>query len=176
MFYMFLGAVIGYVTNWLAIKMLFWPRAPVYVFGHRLPMTPGLFVRRRRDFARALGQLTEKEFVCADELYGAMKRAEDQGLVAEFLSEMGPIFTAAYRLYARKTDAESFRRDCRILAAKLCEGSVIADVICSKIESLPAARVEDMIMAVVRRELTAITWLGAVLGAAIGALKLVIGG
>ena len=35
------GAVIGYFTNLIAVKMLFYPRKPVYLFGHQLPLTPG---------------------------------------------------------------------------------------------------------------------------------------
>ena len=36
-----IGAVIGYFTNMIAVKMLFYPRKPIYVFGHQLPLTPG---------------------------------------------------------------------------------------------------------------------------------------
>ena len=36
-----IGAVIGYFTNLIAVKMLFYPRKPVYIFGHQLPLTPG---------------------------------------------------------------------------------------------------------------------------------------
>ena len=37
-----LGAVIGYCTNWLAVKMLFKPLEPIKVFGRTLPFTPGV--------------------------------------------------------------------------------------------------------------------------------------
>ena len=37
-----LGALIGYITNWLAVKMLFRPREAKYLFGHRIPFTPGV--------------------------------------------------------------------------------------------------------------------------------------
>ena len=36
------GAVIGYITNWLAIKMLFKPHNEKRVFGIRIPFTQGI--------------------------------------------------------------------------------------------------------------------------------------
>ncbi len=42
-----IGAVIGYITNWLAIKMLFRPREAKYIFGMKLPFTPGLIPKEK---------------------------------------------------------------------------------------------------------------------------------
>ncbi|MCI5208839.1 MAG: DUF445 family protein, partial [Candidatus Electrothrix sp. ATG2] len=36
-----LGALIGYLTNKVAIRMLFRPLNPWYILGKRVPMTPG---------------------------------------------------------------------------------------------------------------------------------------
>lgn len=49
------GALIGGVTNHLAIKMLFKPHKPIYIKGKRLPFTPGLIPKRRDELARQLG-------------------------------------------------------------------------------------------------------------------------
>lgn len=49
------GAVIGYSTNWLAIKMLFKPHAPKYIGKFRIPFTPGLIPKERERIARSLG-------------------------------------------------------------------------------------------------------------------------
>ena len=38
-----IGGVIGYFTNYIAVKMLFYPRTEVRLFGHVLPFTPGAF-------------------------------------------------------------------------------------------------------------------------------------
>lgn len=51
------GAIIGGVTNHLAIKMLFRPYQPIYIRKWRLPFTPGLIPRRRQDLAIQLGRL-----------------------------------------------------------------------------------------------------------------------
>ena len=40
-----IGMIIGYFTNWLAVKMLFRPRRAKYIAGRRLPFTPGVIPR-----------------------------------------------------------------------------------------------------------------------------------
>ena len=42
-----LGAIIGYVTNRIAIKMLFRPLTAKHVLGIRVPLTPGVIPRNR---------------------------------------------------------------------------------------------------------------------------------
>lgn len=63
-----IGAVIGYITNDLAIRMLFRPRKAVYVFGHRLPFTPGIVPRRKDQLAKILGDAIVEKFFNADDL------------------------------------------------------------------------------------------------------------
>ncbi|MEQ6377257.1 DUF445 family protein [Bacillaceae bacterium S4-13-58] len=52
-----IGAVIGGVTNSLAIKMLFRPYRPVYIGKKRFPFTPGLIPKRREELAEQLGKI-----------------------------------------------------------------------------------------------------------------------
>jgi uncharacterized membrane protein YheB (UPF0754 family) len=168
---MTVGAVIGYVTNWLAIKMLFWPHEPVLVFGRQLPFTPGLFIRRRRDFSTSISQMAQARFANAEDLCASARDAERQGLVDRFLDQMGPVFKLAFNLYVARTNEDQFMEDCRRLSSTLGSGGVIAHMIRDKIDAMPSAEIEAMIMDVVRRELKAITWLGALLGAGIGCLQ-----
>ncbi|MBB5325352.1 uncharacterized membrane protein YheB (UPF0754 family) [Anoxybacillus tepidamans] len=57
LFMMVVGAIIGGVTNALAIKMLFRPYKPIYIYGKRLPFTPGLIPKRREELAHQLGKM-----------------------------------------------------------------------------------------------------------------------
>jgi uncharacterized membrane protein YheB (UPF0754 family) len=50
-----IGAIIGYFTNYIAVKMLFRPLEPVYVFGKRLPFTPGIIPKSKDRIAVAVG-------------------------------------------------------------------------------------------------------------------------
>lgn len=49
------GAVIGYFTNWLAIKMLFLPYKEKYLFGIKIPFTPGIIPKERKKLANSIG-------------------------------------------------------------------------------------------------------------------------
>ncbi len=62
------GAVIGYITNDIAIRMLFRPHKAVYVFGRRLPFTPGIVPRRKDQLAAILGEAIVEKFFNADDL------------------------------------------------------------------------------------------------------------
>lgn len=52
-----IGALIGGVTNSLAIKMLFRPYRALYIGKYRLPFTPGLIPKRQKELAQQLGKM-----------------------------------------------------------------------------------------------------------------------
>ena len=49
-----IGAFIGYGTNCLAIMMLFRPHRPVYFFGYKMPLTPGLIPKEQGRLAKKM--------------------------------------------------------------------------------------------------------------------------
>lgn len=50
------GAVIGYITNWLAIKMLFRPHKELRIGKFRVPFTPGLIPKEKYRIAKSVGE------------------------------------------------------------------------------------------------------------------------
>lgn len=58
-----LGAVIGYVTNAIAIRMLFRPLKEIRLLGVRLPLTPGVIPRQRLQLADNIGQMVSRELL-----------------------------------------------------------------------------------------------------------------
>lgn len=58
-----LGAIIGYVTNAIAIRMLFRPLTEKRVFGVRIPLTPGLIPRERGDLAESMARMVSTELL-----------------------------------------------------------------------------------------------------------------
>jgi uncharacterized membrane protein YheB (UPF0754 family) len=60
------GAIIGYFTNWLAIKMLFRPYSEYRIFGIRLPFTPGLIPKERRALAKKIGAALSEHVITKD--------------------------------------------------------------------------------------------------------------
>jgi uncharacterized membrane protein YheB (UPF0754 family) len=58
-----IGAVIGYVTNAIAIRMLFRPLTEIRVLGVRLPLTPGIIPKQRAQLAESIGQMVSRELL-----------------------------------------------------------------------------------------------------------------
>lgn len=49
------GAIIGYITNDIAIRMLFRPHQAKYIFGVKIPFTPGIIPKEKGRIAQAIG-------------------------------------------------------------------------------------------------------------------------
>lgn len=58
-----IGALIGAVTNHLAIRMLFRPLEAKYIGKYRIPFTPGLIPKRRDELAANLGRTVVKHLL-----------------------------------------------------------------------------------------------------------------
>ncbi|MCL1994445.1 MAG: DUF445 family protein [Spirochaetes bacterium] len=71
-----IGAIIGYSTNVVAVKMLFRPLKEVRIFGIRLPFTPGILPRQRRHLAESIGAMVERELFTAEILRQRLDREE----------------------------------------------------------------------------------------------------
>lgn len=52
-----IGAIIGYCTNYIAVKMLFRPLYPIKLFGRQLPFTPGIIPKGQHRLAHAIGEV-----------------------------------------------------------------------------------------------------------------------
>ena len=52
-----LGCIIGYITNDIAIKMLFHPRKSYYIGKFHIPFTPGLIPQQKGRIAKAIGKM-----------------------------------------------------------------------------------------------------------------------
>lgn len=62
------GGLIGYFTNDLAIKMLFRPYKPLYIFKKRLPFTPGLIPRNQERLAKRVSDTIMNSLLTPEEL------------------------------------------------------------------------------------------------------------
>jgi len=51
-----IGAIIGYITNWLAIKMLFKPHKEIKIGKFKVPFTPGLIPKEKSRIAKSVGE------------------------------------------------------------------------------------------------------------------------
>ncbi len=63
-----LGALIGYITNYIAVKMLFRPYKPIKIGKWTLPFTPGIIPKRKGALARAVGNAVGHRLFTGDDL------------------------------------------------------------------------------------------------------------
>jgi len=80
------GAVIGYVTNVIAIRMLFRPLKEVRIFGIRLPFTPGILPRQRKNLAKSIGSMVERELLTPEILRDRLSRDDVREKIKQAIS------------------------------------------------------------------------------------------
>ncbi|HET7656980.1 MAG TPA: DUF445 family protein [Bacillales bacterium] len=83
-FLIVIGAVIGGITNSLAIKMLFRPYNPIYIGRWRLPFTPGLIPKRRDELARQLGKTVMEHLLTPESIRRKLADADFQEEVLQW--------------------------------------------------------------------------------------------
>lgn len=66
------GALIGYCTNYIAIKMLFRPQKPIYVFEKKLPFTPGVIPKNKSRIAAAVGKAVGQNLFTNQDIVNAI--------------------------------------------------------------------------------------------------------
>lgn len=69
-----LGAVIGYVTNYIAIRMLFRPLRAWRIFGMRVPLTPGIIPSKRHELAQKMGEMVGSHLLTAEDVGQALEK------------------------------------------------------------------------------------------------------
>jgi uncharacterized membrane protein YheB (UPF0754 family) len=86
------GAIIGYVTNMVAIKMLFRPLKEIRFFRFRLPFTPGILPRERKKLADSIGRMVEQELLTPGVLRERLARSDvrenAKGALGAYTNEM----------------------------------------------------------------------------------------
>lgn len=82
-----IGAIIGYATNWIAVKMLFRPHKEVRVFGWKLPFTPGVIPKGQGRLARAVGRVVEEQLLTREVLEEELLAEEKKQKIKEMVGE-----------------------------------------------------------------------------------------
>lgn len=84
---MSVGALIGGLTNELAIRMLFRPYNAKYIGKWRVPFTPGLIPKRHQELAFQMGKLVENYLITPDGIRKMMKEGEVEKEVSKWLQQ-----------------------------------------------------------------------------------------
>lgn len=106
------GAIIGYFTNWLAIKMLFRPYKEKRILGMKVPFTPGLIPKEKDRMAKNISEsvgehLLNEESIAKSLKEPAVKVKIKEAIelkVDEFLLTKGTVGERAVDLFGVKSD------------------------------------------------------------------------
>ena len=80
------GALVGTVTNWLAIQMLFYPREETVYLGFF--KYQGLFPKRQHEMATKMGEIASRELIIPREIFNELcEQLLPEALTAEHLAE-----------------------------------------------------------------------------------------
>lgn len=147
------GGVIGYFTNDLAIKMLFRPRKPLFLFGWQLPMTPGMIPKNKARLAAGIAAMVSRKLMSVDVLAGALLsdsmvervRQKVHGLIASYQADDRPLREALASLLG----AEAVRR-----AESEALGAIDAKVAEKMTDPALAATISQKIMEAVMERLS----------------------
>jgi uncharacterized membrane protein YheB (UPF0754 family) len=182
-----IGAIIGWVTNVLAIRLLFYPRQPF-----RLPVVgyevQGLIPKRRLDLARDIGRVVEKELLSLDDVLTRINTPEIQLRIADTASKQvvsqvkGKIPNYIPRSVVRlieegvyswllKEFPSLYEKTIYQVSGQVKEEIKVAEIIEHKLHQFELEKFEELVNGVASREFRHIEWVGAILGFFIGLVQ-----
>lgn len=184
-----LGGVIGYVTNWLAVKMIFRPIRPVNVLGVRVQ---GLLGKRQGDLAHSIGRVVGGHLVQHEDIVRALRGLDLEQMLREVLEPamaakvdelrslplIGGFLTTERVGSLRQSILKGILEHRGAMLKKLEQavetGLDVDALVAEKVAAFPVEKLEQLVLDVARRELRAIEVLGGVLGVLIGFIQVLV--
>lgn len=181
----FICALIGWLTNYLAIKMLFHPRKPINILGWRLQ---GIFPKRQKELAFSLGNLVEKELISHQDIQRVVSNPEFVSgfnkilidyfrdfltrkvvslhpMVAMFLS--ADVLESIQKLLAKETE-KHLPEILENISTQLENSLDFKEVVRTRVELFSMEKLEQVLFTIMRKEFRFIEIMGAILGFVIG--------
>jgi len=181
------GALIGWTTNVIAIKLLFRPINPIKIpiFGWEVQ---GLMPKRKKEIAKNVGETVENELISIEEIIDKMIEGTDKTLVIEALKnrilELAELKMPAFVPSTMRNMILGFVGDTidenademineisEKIVHEATEKVSIALIIEEKINEFPFEKLEEIILSIAKKELKHIEYLGGVIGFAIGIVQ-----
>ena len=81
------GAVIGYITNDIAIRMLFRPHKAKYIMGVHVPFTPGIIPKEKNRLAGAIGKAVSENLMNREVLEKSLLSDEMLSKISDAIDE-----------------------------------------------------------------------------------------
>lgn len=186
-----ISAFIGWVTNWVAIKMLFHPREPKKILGITFH---GIFPKRQHQFAEKLGKIVSNEFLSfADieqkisnpdnlkKIMPMIERHVDEFLRVRLSEEMPVIsmFIGDKTIDRMKTafmkEIETlFPKVMKQYAANLKSELDLEHIVIKKVSAFSSDKLEELLYQIMSKEFRFVEIIGGVIGFIIGGLQVLI--
>lgn len=78
-----IGAVIGYCTNYIAVKMLFYPKKEIRIFGHKMPFTPGAIPKGKPRLAKGIGNIVANTLLTEEDIRKKILTQETENTIVD---------------------------------------------------------------------------------------------
>jgi len=183
-----ISTFIGYFTNVVAVKMLFWPRRPINLGFYSVQ---GILPKRQAQIAVSLGELVEKELLSMDDVLEQINTPRNQqiivakisAMVRDRLGELLPriIPGRLIQIMIDTLDKILIQESSQIIEQLFKYGSEyltneihISKIVEDKVNAFDLQQLEDMIKGISAPELTFIEVLGGVMGFTIGLVQVII--
>lgn len=170
------GALIGALTNQIAIKMLFRPYQPWHIGAWRIPLTPGVIPQQRHVIARNMADTFEANLLSGQEIHGLITgdkvRSALEAKVDEFMRGLGPLAMMAAPMKGDiiKKILEGIEE---VASGAIQKGGDlhIAEKIQAKIDAMDVEKLEQLVLGFSQKQFRYITLFGGILGALIGIIQ-----
>jgi len=185
-----IAAVTGWITNWIAVKMLFHPVQPMN-FG--LFKIQGIFPKRQKAMAERLGQIVATELFSIDDIVDKMKSADNAEVLKFVESKLDDFInvklsTSMPMLAMFLTDDLKNKIKTALLneigevipgiidtyANKLKAEVNIEEIVYDKVVNFSSDKMEEVLYSIMKKEFKFIEVLGGVLGFFIGLIQLLL--
>lgn len=186
-----ISGFIGWVTNWVAIKMLFHPREPKFIFGYNIQ---GIFPKRQEQFAQKLGKLVADELLSFSDIEQKITNPENlknilpqvETHIDHFLrvklSDSMPVVSMFIGDKTIDKLKSVFMEELEILFPKMMKEYAtspksqldLEKIVTEKVNAFSSDKLEDILYQVMAKEFRFVEILGGVLGFLIGILQILI--
>jgi uncharacterized membrane protein YheB (UPF0754 family) len=186
-----LSAFTGWITTWIAIKMLFHPRNPVNILGYKLQ---GIFPKNQRLIAQKLGQVVSKEFLSFAEIEAKVTNPENlkqlkpeiEKHIDKFLKEkLTELFPMLSMFIGDKTINQlkaAFLMELENLfpilmknyMTKLEHDLDLEKIVTEKVANFSSEKLEDILNQITKKEFAFLEVIGGVFGFLIGLVQVLI--
>ena len=78
-----IGAVIGYCTNYIAVKMLFYPRKEIRIGGFKVPFTPGAIPKGKPRLAKGIGNIVANTLLTEEDIRKKVLTQETEDAIVD---------------------------------------------------------------------------------------------